>query len=454
MSTAALPKTTTEWTNYLEGLDTPESLGTAMADGTFKANLTSYVEAQNAERTDMAQQVQQYTQSALVDFFRENGNEQRADKAKAINGALLAGAKAKPLGRPENAPGAGLNGKFASIGEFVNTIFHGRAAGVDAELDRKLSFLNEYSVKQPDAGGFLVPEEFRQELLRLSLETAIVKPRARVIPMGAASLEFPTVDATSNVSSVYGGIVVYRKGEGEEFVESQAKFGRVKLEPTKQTALAVLNNEVIRDTGGAVEVILNEILPEAMTWYEDIDYLKSTGAGEPLGALNVNNPGMIAVAKETGQPAATILWENILKMYSRMLPASLGRAVWVITLDAFVELATMALNVGTGGSAIWLNNGVEGPPMTILGRPVVFTEKTPGVLGQQGDISFVDFGFYLIGQRDAMSMDTSPHVQFTRDRTVVRVIQRNDGRPWLASPIAPQNGGPSLSPFVGLAARA
>jgi HK97 family phage major capsid protein len=272
--------------------------------------------------------------------------------------------------------------------------------------------------------------------------------------MGAASLEFPTVDATSNVSSVYGGIVVYRKGEGEEFVESQAKFGRVKLEPTKQTALAVLNNEVIRDTGGAVETILNQILPEAMTWYEDIDYLKSTGAGEPLGALNVNNPGLITVAKETGQPAATILWENILKMYSRMLPASLGRAVWVITLDAFVELATMALNVGTGGSAIWLNNGVEGPPMTILGRPVVFTEKTPGVLGTQGDISFVDFGFYLVGQRDAMSMDTSPHVQFTRDRTVVRVIQRNDGRPWLASPITPQNGGPTLSPFVSLATRA
>jgi hypothetical protein len=51
-------------------------------------------------------------------------------------------------------------------------------------------------------------------------------------------------------------------------------------------------------------------------------------------------------------------------------------------------------------------------------------------------------------------MDTSEHVRFTRDQTTIRVIQRNDGRPWLASPITPKNGGPTLSPFVTLAARA
>jgi HK97 family phage major capsid protein len=137
-----------------------------------------------------------------------------------------------------------------------------------------------------------------------------------------------------------------------------------------------------------------------------------------------------------------------------MLPSSVGNAVWIASPDTFVELATMALSVGTGGSAIWLNNGVEGPPMTILGRPVIMTEKTPGVLGAQGDLSFVDFSFYLIGEREGMSMDTSEHVRFTRDQTTVRVIARNDGRPWLTSAITPQNGGPTLSPFVGLAVRA
>ncbi len=457
MSAPALPKTTAEWTEYLNtALADTATTNAAMADGSFRAAIDSYVSAQNAERADMAQQVQQFTQETLLEMFREQGRD--TGKAKAVNAALLAGAKARPaVGNADTAPGAVLNGKFAGLGQFINDIHHGHKYGVDAASDQRLDELNkitaEYSVKVPDSGGFLVPEEFRQELLALSLEKSIIKSLARVVPMGAASLEFPTVDSTTNVGSVFGGIVVTRRGEGEEFVDSQAKFGRVKLDPTKQTALAILNNEVIRDTGGAVNVVLNEMLPQAMAFYEDLDYIKGTGASEPLGILSPNNPSLLVVAKETGQAAATLLWENVLRMYARMLPTSLGSAVWLATPDLFVELATMALNVGTGGSAVWLPDAHGTPRLTLLGRPIYVTEKAPGILGQQGDLSFIDPNYYLIGQRDEMSMDTSPHVRFTRDQTVVRVIQRNDGRPWLANAVTPANGGPTLSPFVTLAVR-
>jgi HK97 family phage major capsid protein len=113
----------------------------------------------------------------------------------------------------------------------------------------------------------------------------------------------------------------------------------------------------------------------------------------------------------------------------------------------------MALSVGTGGSAIWLNNGAEGPAATILGRPVIFTEKAPGTLGTQGDISFVDLGFYLIGDRQVMSAMSSPHYKFGNDLTAYRIIERVDGRPWLQSAVTPQNGGSTLSPFVQLQTR-
>ena len=95
-----------------------------------------------------------------------------------------------------------------------------------------------------------------------------------------------------------------------------------------------------------------------------------------------------------------------------------------------------------------------GPPMTILGCPVVFTEKAPGLVGDQGDINFVDFGYYLIGDRQVMSAKSSEHVEFGSDKTAYRIIERVDGVPWLSSAITPQNNGPTLSPFVQLAARA
>lgn len=450
---SAKPKYVADWETYLATLDDPAKAGAALADTSetgFKAMLTAYVNASNAERDDIKAQIEQTTQNTIVEMFKNGGL--KVDNARSLNSALLAGHK-PALGNPKNAAGAPLNGTFGDLGEFVATVWHG-AKNLTAEQASALAVVNGYSEKIPDAGGFLVPEEFRQQLLMLELEESIVLPRATVIPMSAASLTFPTVDATSNVSSVYGGIVVYRTEEGEDFVESQAKFGRVKLDPTKQTALAYTTNEVIRDGGGALNSFLMSAMPKAMAFAADYDYLNASGAGEPLGALNTGNPGLIVVAKETGQAASTIVWENVLRMYARMLPSSISRAVWVASPDTFVELATMALTVGTGGSAVWITDAHGAPQLTLLGRPVIMTEKTPSALGGQGDLSFVDFGFYLIGRRDAMSIDTSAHVKFTSDQTAIRVIERNDGRPWLTSAITPKNGGATLSPFVTLAVRA
>jgi len=36
--------------------------------------------------------------------------------------------------------------------------------------------------------------------------------------------------------------------------------------------------------------------------------------------------------------------------------------------DVFVQLATMALSVGTGGSRVWLTDAHGAPQLTLLGR--------------------------------------------------------------------------------------
>jgi HK97 family phage major capsid protein len=143
----------------------------------------------------------------------------------------------------------------------------------------------------------------------------------------------------------------------------------------------------------------------------------------------------VQVTKESGQTAATIVWENIVKMYARMLPTSLKNAVWIASIDSFPELATMALSVGTGGGPIWIGsyggpNGTDVPPMTILGRPVLFTEKV-SALGTTGDINFVDLSYYLIGDRQSVEVAASEQAFFQNDVTAYRIIERVDGRPWL-----------------------
>ena len=90
--------------------------------------------------------------------------------------------------------------------------------------------------------------------------------------------------------------------------------------------------------------------------------------------------------------------------------------------------------------------------MTLLGRPLILTEKVPTV-GDAGDIGLYDFGFYLIGDRQAVSVESSEHSRFANDETELKAIVRNDGRPWIQSALTPANGD-TLSPFVLLGARA
>lgn len=447
--TVATPTTPQEFEEYVQSLDTPQKMGAAFADGSFKAANLAYAQAQNKVMVDIQAQVKEQAELVLTDMLKKPRND-----VKRLNlNPLAAGPSKYAALENKRAIGAPLNGLFPDLGSFMQATWHGRKTQT-AENKAALATLLDYQEKVPGEGGFLVPEEFRAELLRLSLESSIVRPRARVVPMSSTTLRFPAVDETSRASSVFGGIIVYRTEEGAELAESASSFGAIKLECTKQTALAHVTNELVNDAAGGFAMYIEQMFPEAIAFFEDVDFLKGSGVGEPIGSLSTQNGSLIAVAKETSQPAATILWENVLKMYSRMLPSSLSRAVWVVSPDAFVQLATMALNVGVGGSAVWLTDATGAPTLTLLGRPVIMSEKTPGVVGAQGDISFVDFGMYLIGDRQQMTVSSSEHVKFTSDKTTFRVIQRNDGRPWLQSAITPQNGGATLSPFVQVAVRA
>jgi HK97 family phage major capsid protein len=275
--------------------------------------------------------------------------------------------------------------------------------------------------------------------------------------MSSLRVPIPTIDDTSHVSSVLGGVTAYWTEEAAALTATSASFARVVLDAKKLTAYAEVPNELLQDAP-AFAGFFDSSMPRAVTYFEDVAWFTGTGVAEPLGYIS--SPCSVSVAAESGQPSGTIVWENLVKMYSRMLPTSLGSAYWIASHDTFPQLATMALSVGTGGGPVWIgsgynpgNSGSATPPVTILGRPVIFTEKAP-TLGSTGDISFVDLSYYLIGDRMTMQSSSSEHYKFANDMTAFRVIERVDGRPWLQSALTPHNGSSStLSPIVQIAAR-
>lgn len=447
-----VPKDDTE---LAEMLADPRRAAPVLQDRETLTNwIKAYAHQTQSDGTDLARQIQEETQrqvaAQLRAYGQPDGPEQVIEASRRLN--LVAEAQ-RPVGNTtRNAPGRKLDAKYPDWASYLSLTHTGNITreALDARDEIK-KIQNAFGSTVPSDGGFLIPERLRGELLRVALEMGMVRSRARVVPMDSLTVPYPTIDSTSNASSVYGGLVGYWTEEGGTLTDSSPRFGRVVLQARKLTMYSQIPNELFQDSIVSLEQFMSDVYPEALAWFEDIAFITGSGAGEPLGFLNAD--AMVSVTKESGQPAGTIVWENIVKMYSRMLPSSISRAVWIAHIDTFPELATMALSVGTGGSAIWLSNGAAGPPMTILGRPVVFTEKVPSV-GTAGDISFVDLGYYLIGDRQQMQSATSTDFAFNTDETAFRLIQRVDGRPWLANAITPQTGSNTLSPFVQTATRA
>ena len=437
----AIPETSEE---LAELVADPKRWAEVCGDPELTADfLQKHVRAVNKARPDIQRMIVDGINKGMSAFMIQNGVN-RPDLTSNVKEAPMKGAAYN-----KKAIGCALDKEFEDTSDFLSSIYHRNIEGAD----RWRKIRNDYSSVDPAGGGFLLPEVLRADLLKVALETAIVRPRARVIPMDSLRVPFPAIDATTHASTVFGGVSAAWTEEGAELAESEAKFGRVILDAKKLTSRCDVPNELLQDSIISFAAFINDILPQAIAWFEDTGFITGVGGGEPLGVLNAT--ALVTITKETGQLADTIVWENLVEMYSRMLPSSLGTAVWVANNDCFPELATMALSVGTGGGAIWLNNGVAGPPATILGRPLILTEKVPtiGGAGSGKDISFIDFGYYLLGDRMQMRAESSPHAKFINDMTVYRIIERVDGRPWLNSAITPQNSSNTLSPYITLGER-
>ena len=444
-----------------EAFSDPKFVGRFDNQGELHKWVAAYGQKAQGDGTDLNRQIKDQVDKQLADYLREKDvDNDNSDRIKRLNldpQNKRRGGKASMLtsygqgaAYNEHAPGTVLDGKFTNAVDYLNTIWHLNTA--PNNVAKLAEIRNAASSVSPADGGFLVPETLRSQLLEISLEKSVVRPQATVVPMDSARVPFPTIDVTSNASSVFGGMVAYWGEESAALTDANPKFGRVELDAKKLTGLSVVPNELLQDSIISFSALIERLWPMTLAFEEDSKFMTGSGVGEPLGFLGAGNAAAIAAPAEAGQPAATIAYENVVNMYARMMPSSLNNAVWIISPDTIPQLFTMALSVGTGGNSVFIVNAAGPGPATLFGRPIIVSEKA-NTLGSRGDIAFVDLSYYLVGDRQSMTASSSTDWKFGNDQTAFRIIQRVDGRPWIKSAITPKNGGNSLSPFVELAAR-
>jgi HK97 family phage major capsid protein len=342
---------------------------------------------------------------------------------------------------------------FANLGEQMQAVH--RLAVAHERDPRLVSAALGANETIPSDGGNLVQVDFSTEILRRTFDRPGLAAKVRKFPLGANSngMKLNALKDNSRATgSRYGGVRGYWLAEAAALTASgPMQFRQMELNLKKLGALLYATDEQLQDAA-FLEAMMVQAVSDEFAFLVDESIISGNGAGKPMGFMNAGCK--VAVSKETGQAARTIVFENIQKMWSRLWAKSMPNAVWYINQDCYPQLNALSLVIGTGGVPVYLPpGGLSAAPFgTLMGRPVMPIEFCETV-GTEGDIILADLSQYMLIDKSVASA-TSIHVAFLTGEQAFRFIYRLDGQPVDNLPITPYKGSATQSPFITLATRA
>lgn len=385
--------------------------------------------------------------------LEERRRERERTVAGPANGAASYGRISAMHDRGSDRPWGADTG--APFGEFLQAVARRAISGqTDPRLMAHYDAVAQGAGEAIGAdGGFLVEQDVAAGILQRMYQMGEILSRVKRIPISANSNGIrinALKEASRATGSRWGGIQGYWVDEGTAPTATRPKFRRIQLEVKKLAALGYATDELLADAV-ALESVMTTGFTDELTFLTEDAIIEGTGVGQPMGILVA--PVTVSIAKEAGQAAATIQFENVQKMWARLWGPSRSNSAWFINQDTEPQLNSMALVIGVGGVPVYLPaGGLAGSPFsTLFGRPVIPVEYC-STLGTVGDIILGDFSTYLLIDK-SIQQASSLHVAFTTDEAAFRATYRVDGQPAFEAPLTPFKGSNTLSTFITLATR-
>jgi HK97 family phage major capsid protein len=398
----------------------------------------------------------------LTDAQKSLADEQKADEVEASYSA-----SANPQahgGEIDNCPKTSLGQYFQAVAAMFGANAEQRNAHLMSHASAKgilspsmaASGMNEAA---PSEGGFLVGTQQAGMLAEKIWGTDNIASACERIPISGPNngLKYPLIDETSRADGYRsGGVLAYWKNEAAATTATKPKIGEESMNLEKLFALCYVTDELLQDSTALESMIMGQFYKEMNFKLADAIF-NGTGSGQPLGILN--SPCLVSVAKETGQSARTITFENIVNMYAQLYSgASFGSTRWAMNRSCIPQIMSLAIKVGTAGYPLFIpGNSLTGTPNgTLLGVPINFVEQAQ-TLGTVGDIYLGDFSQYRIIDKAGIQSASSMHVNFLTDEMAYRFTMRVNGQPlWKKSvtPFKDASTSKPVGPFIALATRA
>lgn len=267
-------------------------------------------------------------------------------------------------------------------------------------------------------GGYLVPEEFRAEVILKQQVLPVLRNVARVWPMGRDRVNIPAESARISVAW---------EGENVAWTASDATMANIALAVNRLDGFTSVSRELLADSAVSVMDMLSQMYAEALGLEEDKQFVVGNGVGKPLGIESTVGIGTVA------QAGGSLAYSDFVELYYTLGRQYRQGAIWLMR-DANVKKAAKLLD--SNGRPIFENlntppSGVPGGGAslprtgTILGLPVYSQDDASAT-----KIHLFNPRYYFIGDRGDMGaeMTTIGAGAFEKHQAALKVWRRVDGR--------------------------
>ena len=237
-------------------------------------------------------------------------------------------------------------------------------------------------------GGYLVPEEFHKEVVRVAEISGFARKYCSIFGMSTD---------TKNVTTLSSGATAYIVGETSAVTASTPQFGQKVLNARKFAVLIKGTQELIDDNMSDEEVmtLVAKLAAESLAELEDAQVLTGAGTGSNMTGITVD-ANVNVVTMGTGDTsfadvtyAYLVAVKNAVK--AKYKKASKGKIAWVMSQDIFNHIESI---VDTTWRPIMRESVTTPDTFTLFGYPVELNEQMPDDTDDAVSTKFLAFGAF------------------------------------------------------------
>jgi HK97 family phage major capsid protein len=246
------------------------------------------------------------------------------------------------------------------------------------------SVQNALQIGTDSEGGFLVPDEYENQLIQALEEANILRNLCNVITTSYGDRKIPVVASHGSAAWM---------DEEAAFTESDDAFTQVTLSAYKLGTMLKVSDELLNDSYFDLEAYIATEFARRIGAAEEEGFLTGNGISKPTGLLHTTGGASLGV---TAASATAINIDEVLDLYHSLKSSYRKNATFLVN-DATIK-AIRKLKDGQG-QYLWQPSVQAGTPDTILNRPVVTSQYMPTAAAGEKTILFGDFKYYWIADR-------------------------------------------------------